>query len=517
MITHTLVHRSKSIIRFSAPTAAIILVAFGSIPAGAQVVGTGGETITVNTTADGFVIRRPGEPEPCTLRDAVLAANTNQPVGGCLGGKEPKRTATSPLTVDGLDRIEFALGAGTPVIQLRRALPVITEAVTIDGAANKSTRVVIDGGTIPTYIGAPVHGLVVTGLYTSIRNLVINRFSGNGILLTGLTQDGRPLPPREPPEINDEPPELIDPIMDPCGPAAKPSDPTQCPPPGGGGDGVDLPQLLRGTFTYHYIGGTYVGTDASGTVPLGNGQGGRDQAGIAVLTGGNRIGGPDPEERNVISGNSGHGLLISGMANIVENNAVGADASGRIDVRNLYDGVRVDGGQFHSASCEVRDNVIAFNNENGFSGGYNLCKVLSNSIRGHGALGIDVGISGVTANHPTGSRHRIPNTPMLTDVRTIVQHGPLGITLRTRVTGELIHFPNLPVEVQVFNSDACSTSGHGEGRWMWGSTITSGSGTRTFTVEGPAILWGRVFTATATTGGANSLGMTSEFSPCYVN
>ena len=48
--------------------------------------------------------------------------------------------------MDGIDRIEFALGPGTPVIQLRRALPVISEAVSIDGAGKQSPRVVIDGG-----------------------------------------------------------------------------------------------------------------------------------------------------------------------------------------------------------------------------------------------------------------------------------------------------------------------------------------------------------------------------------
>lgn len=53
--------------------------------------------------------------------------------------------------------------------------------------------------------------------------------------------------------------------------------------------------------------GNYIGTNASGLGALGNG------AGIAINgSNANVIGGTTPEERNVISGNLGDGVSISG-------------------------------------------------------------------------------------------------------------------------------------------------------------------------------------------------------------
>jgi hypothetical protein len=54
----------------------------------AQPAGRGGTTIVVNTTTDLNVIHLPGQPPVCRLRDAIQAANTNQPVAGCLAGKQ---------------------------------------------------------------------------------------------------------------------------------------------------------------------------------------------------------------------------------------------------------------------------------------------------------------------------------------------------------------------------------------------------------------------------------------------
>ena len=46
----------------------------------ARHLGSPGNTITVNTTVDGYILTLPGQRLPCTLRDAILAANTDQAI-----------------------------------------------------------------------------------------------------------------------------------------------------------------------------------------------------------------------------------------------------------------------------------------------------------------------------------------------------------------------------------------------------------------------------------------------------
>ncbi|NOT60925.1 MAG: CSLREA domain-containing protein, partial [Acidobacteria bacterium] len=85
-------------------------------------------TITVNTTADENNVGA-----ACSLREAIVAANTNAAFGGCTAGAA------------GLDTIQFNLGAGTPTINVLSALPTITEPVTINGNTGGSTRVELNG------------------------------------------------------------------------------------------------------------------------------------------------------------------------------------------------------------------------------------------------------------------------------------------------------------------------------------------------------------------------------------
>src|SRR5262245_35833169 len=79
-------------------------------------------TITVNSTSDSIN----ATDGLCTLREAIIAANTNTASGGvageCIAG-----TA-------GADTIQFAIpGSGVKTIFLLQELPVITEALTING------------------------------------------------------------------------------------------------------------------------------------------------------------------------------------------------------------------------------------------------------------------------------------------------------------------------------------------------------------------------------------------------
>ena len=155
------------------------LLALAAIPAAAQPAGVPGTTIVVNTTTDLNVIPFPPAPPPCRLRDAIIAANENRVVGGCKAGVAPRIRSANPLVIDGIDQIEFNVGTGTPKIVLRVGLPNITEAVTINGATGGAARVEVNGANIWSYFG-PVHGFVVLDTDTTLKNLVINSFSGSG-------------------------------------------------------------------------------------------------------------------------------------------------------------------------------------------------------------------------------------------------------------------------------------------------------------------------------------------------
>lgn len=89
------------------------------------------------------------------------------------------------------------------------------------------------------------------------------------------------------------------------------------------------------------IQGNYIGTDATGTMSRPN-----RMEGIWVAPGAedNLIGGSNPGEGNLISGNSLFGVSISGQGakgNMIQGNYIGVDASGRVALKNRY-GVVLD-------------------------------------------------------------------------------------------------------------------------------------------------------------------------------
>lgn len=471
-----------------------------------RVPGLPGTTIVVNSAADGFIISWPGSPPVCTLRDAIVAANTNQPVGGCPAGRQPRYVSSSPFRIDFVDQIVFNIGQGTPSIRLRWALPEITEPVTIDGATGGATRVEINGGSIlVTSLGPRPNGLVVTGRDCTLKNLVINRFAGHGIVLTG--PDGKGIPVVTPPRPDRG---LPTGQIGPCGPYGYPADPSQCPPPGGDGqDGVTYLGTTGGGG--NVVSGCLVGTDATGTVALGNGSNTEDYAGIAVLSSGNLIGGPKAADRNVISGNRGNGLIMSGRNNHVLNNAIGTDASGTLQLGNNFDGVNVRGGEFSQATGTIGSwlgapatggNVIAYNLRNGIDSGPNYFVFLSNSIHSNGWLGIDVDDPGVTPN----AANRDRNFPVL--FSAVRQIDFVTGQLSTLISGSIGNQQNRNVVIQLFLNDTCDPSGHGEGRTYLGQVSTQNGN---FSLRVAGWISGQV-TATSTTTGTHTF--TSEFSAC---
>ena len=89
------------------------------------------------------------------------------------------------------------------------------------------------------------------------------------------------------------------------------------------------------------VAGNLIGTDATGTQPLGNG------TGVQILNRsiGNTIGGTTAAAANVISANLNTGIIITdsfGGDNLVAGNLIGTDATGDLALGNYFYGVEID-------------------------------------------------------------------------------------------------------------------------------------------------------------------------------
>jgi titin len=201
----------------------------------------------------------------------------------------------------GADTIEFAIpastdsgcdaGSGVCTIQPATALPLLSDDITtIDGYSQDGASPATD--TTPAIIliqidGSSVannNGFNIASSGNMIKGLAINRFPYNGIATGGSTTTG------------------------------------------------------------NVISGNYIGMDPSSMVDLGNGYNG---VFIGLGAKKNIIGGDEPAERNVISGNEWAGIEIHGSGtsdNTVSGNYIGISADGMTTRGNTQSGVRLYGG-----------------------------------------------------------------------------------------------------------------------------------------------------------------------------
>jgi titin len=138
------------------------------------------------------------------------------------------------------------------------------------------------------------------------------------------------------------------------------------------------------TMGNNVIIGNYIGTDATGTVAAANGS-----SGVNILSGSNNtIGGTTAAARNLLSGNTGYGLAISGNGTQVRGNYIGTTISGAMALGNTS-GVYVFGADNTiGGTATGAGNVIAGNTFDGVfipSGEGNL---LQANLIGTGATGI---------------------------------------------------------------------------------------------------------------------------------
>jgi parallel beta-helix repeat protein len=91
--------------------------------------------------------------------------------------------------------------------------------------------------------------------------------------------------------------------------------------------------------TDNMLAGNHIGTDAAGTAAFANAA-----DGVAILTGAssNTVGGVVPICRNLISGNTGDGVLVNGCANnLIAGNMIGTDINGSVAVPNTANGIEL--------------------------------------------------------------------------------------------------------------------------------------------------------------------------------
>jgi hypothetical protein len=232
--------------------------------------------------------RRPG-PTPRlrleSLEDRATPATFTVTNTADSGTGSLRDAITQANNTSGADVIDFAIpGAGVHTITPASALPTITDPLTIDGTtqpgwAAGAPVVELDGANA----GVGADGLAVASSNTVasntvIRGLVINRFGGAGVDLVG---SGPPL-------------------------------------------------------TGVVIAGNFIGTDPTGTVAEGDGEGIRQLVSrLQQLL----VGGPSPADRNLISGNAGNGIALRAAGPTtstitINGNYIGTDRTGAAALPN---------------------------------------------------------------------------------------------------------------------------------------------------------------------------------------
>ena len=276
--------------------------------------------VVASAHAATFTVIKTADSGPGTLRQAILNANA----------------------APGEDKIGFNIpGSGVRTIAPVSPLPTITGPVKIDGYtqsdASPNTRAIGNNAVLRIELagnspGAGSIGLQISGGSSTVRGLVLNRWSDSAIQL-------------ETAGNNTIAGNFIG--SNPAGTAARSnstgirfvnSSNNQV-----GGTTRAARNLFSGNTSAainmfrssgNVLEGNYFGTDRSGTAVLD-----ANVNAIGLILGaecdGNRIGGTDAAARNVISGHGREAILMTGtFSNVVQGNYIGTDVTGEIALGN---------------------------------------------------------------------------------------------------------------------------------------------------------------------------------------
>ncbi len=376
------------------PTCAVLALLLSGAAQGATFVvnstGDSADTNIGNGLCDTGGTNSQGATE-CTLRAAIQEANASAPVDAIH--------FNIPTTEPGYGAIPLRYTIGPA-----SALPAVTAPVTLDGATQPDfpgTPIIeIDG----IGAGGTVDGLSISAGGSSVRGLVINRFTRHGIAVTG--SDGNTLAGN-----------YIG--LDVAGVLDR----------GNGGDGVVVAsanntiggsivsdrnvisgndssgiRFMTAIANNNDVFGNYIGTNAAGTGAVAN-----TSHGVNIVSSpNNTIGGPGANEGNLISGNGAEGISLndpSSSGNVIQSNQIGTDHTGTTPVPNAgLAGIRFWLGadvNLIGGTLPAEGNLIARNSGDGIvldasAGADN--SIIGNLIYLNGGEGIDLGANGVSAN-----------------------------------------------------------------------------------------------------------------------
>jgi hypothetical protein len=259
------------------------------------------------------------------------------------------------------------------------------------------------------------------------------------------------------------------------------------------------------------IEGNFLGTNPSGTKAPGSADG-ELPSGVYLATNSfpydsnATVGGPDPADRNIISGNAALGILLGSDGNEVSGNLIGTQRDGKSPLGNGFGGMEIVGANnVVGKAAAGYANTIAFNGGDGvwvvdisITGN----RVISNSIFSNKDLGIDLGDEGVTPNDagdPDIGPNNLQNYPVLSSAKKSAG--------KTTIKGKLNSTPGKTFKVQFFSNP----KGTDEGKKLFFSrtVTTNGTGAASFAfATKKKVDLGQNMTATAT----SPAGDTSEFS-----
>ncbi len=409
----------------------------------------------------------------------------------------------------GTDTIEFHLaGSSVHTIQLLSALPTITDTVVLDATTQTGYAgiplVELDG----SLAGSGVNGLVIQATGSTVRGLAIGGFSGSGLVLNsslaqildnriGVHANGVTS------FANGSDGILVTGSGNTIGSSSNGNVIA-----GNAGSGI---RLTGSGASNNTIAGNKIGASSNSVYAVANQQDGiRLEAGAAN----NLIGGVTSAVANVIAGNVGNGILLTGSgtsSNQVLSNYIGTNASSAA-LGNSGDGINIaNGATSNSVGAGASSSGNVIRNNSGAGVVVTSSTSTGNSIRGNAistnaGLGIDLGDDGIDAvdalDADTGPNLR-QNTPEILSVTD-------GST-QTVVRGRFEGAANSSITLDFYSTSTPDASGTGEGESYLGSTsiTTDASGTANYSFSTTSLLSTGAYVTTTATSSADG---TSEFS-----
>ena len=159
----------------------------------------------------------------------------------------------------------------------------------------------------------------------------------------------------------------------------------------------DAAMLLQGDN--NILRGSHLGTDPTGLVARPNSEG------LSLSGSNNTIGGINPWDANVISGNRNSGIIIRGDHNVMQGNYIGTGRDKNVDLGNGTNGISLSHSSVQSNVIGDADsslgNTIGFNGRHGIQNSSDFPQaILGNSIFQNDGLGIEIGFDGSSFNDP---------------------------------------------------------------------------------------------------------------------